>query len=267
MLKQRVITALVLLAIFLLALFSERSLYWSLLINVAIGIAFWEWQRFCQIENILLKVGSFAVLAAFAYAAQNQIIPFDSLVYLGCALWILMFVFTLTEVLDFLHHSILKLCIGMLLLLIGSTIVIRLHQIENGVLWILCFFFCVFAADVGAYFVGKRFGKTKLAPSISPGKTIEGVLGGAGLAALIFVPIMFWNFSFATAVLLLVTILVTVVVSVLGDLFESKMKRHAGLKDSSQILPGHGGVLDRIDGLLSGAPFFALGLVLLNYAG
>jgi phosphatidate cytidylyltransferase len=206
------------------------------------------------------------VFAAFAVAAHTQILPFTLLVASACLLWGVLFLFTLTDRVNFLHRTRFKLPMGILLLLAASTIVIRLHQLENGPWWILCFFLCVWAADIGAYFVGRRFGKTKLAPSISPGKTVEGLLGGVALAAVIFVPVVAYNFDFGPALLLLATILATVLVSVMGDLFESKMKRHVGLKDSGQILPGHGGVLDRIDGLLAGAPFFALGLVLLGYA-
>ena len=266
MLKQRVITAVILVIVVLAALLAENSVYWSMLIYTAIGIGFWEWLRFCQISEPSPMLASGATFALLAVAAHTQILPFELLVTCACALWGLLFAFTLTDRFDFLHRTLFKLPMGMLLLLAAGTIVIRLHQLEHGVLWILCFFVCVWAADIGAYFVGRRFGKTKLAPSISPGKTVEGLLGGVALAALIFVPIIFYNFPFGAAFVLLLTILITVLVSVMGDLFESKMKRHVDMKDSSQILPGHGGVLDRIDSLLSGAPFFALGLLLLGYA-
>lgn len=265
MLKKRIITALILLAIVLTSLFAQNTLYWAVLIYTIIAIGFWEWLRFCEITAIVPQALSMLGFIALAVAAHTQLLPFSLLVMCACLLWVVLFVFTLTDKVNVLHQPVLKLMVGMLLLLAGGTIVIRLHQLDNGVLWILCFFFCVWAADVGAYFVGKRFGKTKLAPQISPGKTVEGVLGGVALAALIFVPILLWNFSAAKAVLLLVTILATVLISVVGDLFESKMKRHVGLKDSSQILPGHGGILDRIDSLLAGAPFFALGLIMLGY--
>ncbi len=267
MLKQRIITALVLVTIVFAALLAESSLYWGLLINVAIALGFWEWLRFCGVSNVTHQGLGVVAFVGLIVAAQLEWLPFNLLVICACLLWVLLFVFTLTELVEFLHNPVYKLPIGVLMLLAAGTIVLRLHQLDNGVLWILCFFFCVWAADVGAYFVGKRFGKTKLAPHISPGKTVEGLLGGVALAALIFVPIIAWGFSPGAAVLLLITIFITVLVSVLGDLFESKMKRHVGLKDSSQILPGHGGVLDRIDSLLAGAPFFALGLILLGYAG
>lgn len=266
MLKQRVITALVLVTIVLLALTAERSIYWSLLINVAVLLAFWEWLRFCEIEELGQQILSFAVFILVSFAAQLNYLPFELVVVATCLLWVGLIIFTLTDAFDFLHRKGIKLAIGVLMISAAALIVIRLQQLNNGPLWILCFFICVWAADIGAYFVGKRFGKTKLAPSISPGKTVEGLLGGVAFAAVLYIPIMFWNFPVGSAITLLATVLVTVLVSVLGDLFESKMKRQAGIKDSSQILPGHGGVLDRIDSLLAGAPFFALGLILLGYA-
>jgi phosphatidate cytidylyltransferase len=265
-LKQRIITALVLVTIVLLALFAQETFYWSLLINVAISLAFWEWLRFCKIVDPIHQVVSFLIFFGACFLAQFSYIPFELIVVSACLLWLALIVFTVTDALGFLHQPWCKLGAGVLMISAAGLIVIRLKQLDNGPLWILCFFICVWAADIGAYFVGKRFGKTKLAPTISPGKTVEGLLGGVAFAAVIYVPIMFLNFPLFDAVTLLVTVLVTVLVSVLGDLFESKMKRHVGLKDSSQILPGHGGVLDRIDSLLSGAPFFAFGLMLLGYA-
>jgi len=153
--------------------------------------------------------------------------------------------------------------IGVVVLSTSGWIIISFKSVNP--LWVLCFMVSVWAADVGAYFVGKRFGKTKLAPRVSPGKTVEGMLGGVGLMLLVYVPVLFYLFSIEAALLLLLTLVITTLVSVGGDLFESKMKRYSGLKDSSQILPGHGGILDRIDSLLSGAPFFALGLIMLGY--
>lgn len=265
MLKQRIITALVLVALVLLALFNVNPIYWRGLISLAVAIGFYEWLRFCEIESWFVKLFSYAVFGAVFYLLQAQYVPFELLVPFACILWVVLLIFTLTNRLDGLHNRWFKLPIGILVLSISGSLIIEFNELKNGDLWILCFMVSVWAADVGAYFVGKRFGKTKLAPHVSPGKTVEGLLGGIALVAVVYLPILFWNFSPQAAMLLLITVLLTALVSVGGDLFESKLKRHAGLKDSSQILPGHGGMLDRIDSLLAGAPFFSGGLLLLGH--
>ena len=122
----------------------------------------------------------------------------------------------------------------------------------------------VAAADIGAYFAGRTFGRLKLAPAISPGKTWEGVLGGAAFAA--FFGVVF-NLVLGGDQWLKVVIVVVpaVLVSVIGDLLESMVKRHRGVKDSSHVLPGHGGVLDRIDALLAAAPVFTLATMMTGW--
>jgi len=266
MLKQRVITAVILVILVLTALISEKAMYWQLLINIMVFVGFWEWLRFCEIRNVGMQISAFVVFALVSAVLQLGYVPLNILVPFACLFWVLLIIFTISNVLDFLHNTIIKLVIGIVILSSGGLLVIEMKTFANGPLWILCFMVSVWAADVGAYFVGKRFGKTKLAPNISPGKTIEGVLGGLALAMLVFIPLLVYYFDISAALLLVATIAITVLISVVGDLFESKMKRHVGLKDSSQVLPGHGGVLDRIDSLLSGAPFFVSGLLMLGYA-
>ncbi len=265
MLKQRIITALVLVAILLSALLAEKAVYWTVFISVAILIAFYEWQRFCKLEKLLEQ--AIAYLAFFAFSALLLLgyVPLSLIVPVVCVLWVTLLAFTFFDAFAFFHTKWVKLLVGLLILPTAGFLIISFKSLENGVLWVVCFFICVVAADIGAYFSGKRFGKTKLAPSISPGKTVEGFVGGIALVALIFVPIMFSQFSASTAAALTLTAIVTAIVSVGGDLFESKLKRYVGLKDSSQILPGHGGVLDRVDSLMAGIPVFSLGLLLLGY--
>ena len=180
-------------------------------------------------------------------------------------MWFVLFAFTVSDAFDFLHQQAIKLVIGIVILSVTGSLLIDLRLLDYGRYWVLAFLISVFAADIGAYFVGRRFGKTKLSPKVSPNKTVEGLLGGLFLALLIAASLAFYLFSTTTAGLLLVVVSVTVLTSVLGDLFMSKQKRFAGLKDSSQVLPGHGGVLDRADSLLSAAPFFVFGLMLLGF--
>lgn len=265
MLKQRIITALVLVALVLVSLFASNSIFWRALMSLAVLIGFWEWLRFCSIQSTPQKAFCYLGFAVSMWAFQAGLFDLHSAVIGLCLLWVLLLAFTLTQRFDFLNYRVLKVLIGLVVLPAGAWFLIEFKSLENAPLWVLCFMVSVWAADIGAYFIGKRFGKTKLAPSVSPGKTVEGFVGGLGLVLVLFTPILLTIFPAKAALLLLCTVLITAIVSVGGDLFESKLKRYAKLKDSSQILPGHGGVLDRIDSLLSGAPFFSLGLILLGY--
>ena len=130
-------------------------------------------------------------------------------------------------------------------------------------------FLLVWGADSGAYFVGRKFGRKKLAPSVSPNKSVEGLYGGVSVAAIIIVVVawIYLDLTLIQYLLFIILSVVTVLGSVLGDLFESMIKRRAGIKDSGRVLPGHGGVLDRIDSLLSAAPIFAAGMYLLKLIG
>lgn len=128
--------------------------------------------------------------------------------------------------------------------------------------WVLFTLILVWVADIGAFFVGRRFGRIRLAPAVSPGKTWEGVLGGVALSALVAVAGSLW-FHVSLAVFLPLC-LATVAFSVIGDLTESLLKRFAGMKDSGSLFPGHGGVMDRIDSLTGAAPVLLLGLRLLG---
>jgi phosphatidate cytidylyltransferase len=265
MLKQRFITAIILVAIVMAALFSSNPIFWRGLISLVVLIGFYEWLKFCAIDKSAPKIISYCVFGLCFYLMQVGYVPIGFVIPAACVLWLGLLIFTVTGALEIIHQTWLKLPIGMIVLSTSGWLIIEFRELQSGALWILCFFISVWAADVGAYFVGKRFGKTKLAPKVSPGKTVEGLLGGLTLVLLIFTPILFNNFGLKAASLLLLTILVTAIISVGGDLFESKLKRHVGLKDSSHILPGHGGILDRIDSLLSGAPVFAAGLLWLGY--
>ena len=137
---------------------------------------------------------------------------------------------------------------------------------SSGHRWLLAALALVWAADSGAYFAGRRFGRRKLAPTISPNKTVEGALGG--LVAGVGVALAFGLFAGATAAQLPALALVAVVAvmaSIVGDLVESLLKRQAGVKDSGALIPGHGGILDRIDGVLAALPVFAIGKDILGF--
>jgi phosphatidate cytidylyltransferase len=139
-------------------------------------------------------------------------------------------------------------------------------ELSDNRLAILYIFFVVWVADIGAYFAGRAFGKAKLAPRVSPGKSWAGVWGGlAAVALLAIAASLLAAAGPAEMMLLIVATLVTGFVSVLGDLLESMLKRFRGIKDSSQLLPGHGGIMDRIDSLTAAIPVFALIITLLGW--
>ncbi|MFQ5983147.1 MAG: phosphatidate cytidylyltransferase, partial [Woeseiaceae bacterium] len=145
---------------------------------------------------------------------------------------------------------------GALVLIPAYLAIILLYSLQPALL--LFVLLIVWAADIGAYFTGKRFGRVKLAPSISPGKTWEGVIGGLlAVAVLVLAPAHWLEIDIAV---LLPFCLAVAIISIIGDLTVSMFKRNAGVKDSGRLFPGHGGVLDRIDSITAAAPLFALGI-------
>ncbi len=155
----------------------------------------------------------------------------------------------------FLHYS------GYFVITIGWLAMASLHQ-QNPEL-LLFLFVLVWVADIAAYFSGKKFGRNKLAEQLSPGKTREGVLGAmVGTFVFSLIGVWLWQeqLEWGAAVYMVILCVLSALISVVGDLFESLLKRNAGMKDSGFLIPGHGGVLDRIDSLLAASPGFALGL-------
>lgn len=158
--------------------------------------------------------------------------------------------------------------IGVVLLVSAITAMYYLWSLSAW--WLLYVFVLVWCADSGAYFVGRKLGKRKMSPHVSPNKSVEGLIGGLVTGGLVVLGVSFGllkNWSGLAIGLFLLLSLVTIVISVFGDLFESMLKRHAGVKDAGNLLPGHGGILDRIDSQLSAMPVFALGFWLMQYFG
>ncbi len=271
MLRTRVITALVLFAAFFSALFYLPPLGWLLFVTAIAGVAAWEWGALMRLGvagrislGVLLAVLC-AIVAVLEPTAVGLGAGFDATAWrLGACFYLPAAVFWLLLVPVWLQrrwplaNPVLALATGIVLLLPVWLALIQLRQ--AGPLALLAIMAVVWLADIGAYFAGRSLGKHKLAPSISPGKTWEGAIGG-GVAVLVYGLLLSSRLPATLAgnlPLLLVLLVVLTAISILGDLFESLLKRQAGLKDSSRILPGHGGVLDRIDSLTSTLPLVAL---------
>jgi len=273
MLKQRVITALVLAVIFLAALFGFPAGYFSFFIGAVLLIGAWEWANLSGFPSVWQRLG-YAFLLLLLLIAASLYMGFDGeasprlddlairdLLIIGCGWWALALLlvqgYPSSGVLW--GHKALRLAMGVMVLIPTWVALVYVRQQSNGAWLVLLLMLVVAVADSGGYFAGRRFGKYKLAPAVSPGKTWEGFAGGFlanCLLALILSQVLNQDL-----LLMLVLILPTSLISVLGDLLESMVKRHAGAKDSGSILPGHGGILDRVDGITAGAPVFALALL------
>ena len=270
MLKQRIITALVLAPLALFGVFGLPLHSFLYLMDFVVLVAAWEWANLAGYQSNkarALYVLSVAVIVALMHTMYSSlsvgiVLPLAVLAWLVALYWVVRF----PQVSMWNSRSV-RGVIGFVVILPCWIAFVTLKALPSGELLILLLFLLVWGADVGAYFSGKRFGRTKLAPSVSPGKTREGLYGG--LLACLVVSIVFAFLNGLTpyqSVMLVVLSLVTGLISVLGDLFESMLKRHRGIKDSSQLLPGHGGVLDRIDSLTAASPLFVLGMQYVVFA-
>jgi phosphatidate cytidylyltransferase len=265
MLKQRIITAIVLAIIFFVALLAESIVPWVLLIGVAIVLAFKEWIELAQVKDLATKVVGFVVLCALAYIIYKGFLSLQLVVGASVLMWLVLIFYSFTDTPRVIANPVVQLMVGAVVLATTAMLLIQIKLIPNGLLWIGLCFGTVWCADIGAYFVGRKIGKHKLAPSISPGKTIEGLLGGLFFVTLLSIPFLAWfSASLTLALSLWLVLMAVALVSVAGDLYESKLKRAAGLKDSSNVLPGHGGVLDRLDSLFPALPFLFAGLMILG---
>lgn len=276
MLKQRVITALVLVAFLLPALFAPMAWPFAVLSLVLIGAAGWEWGRLNGAGAMAVAMGVLlAAACAVALWAGWGDAPPRAVWWLAMGVWVLGGTFVLRGgVAGWPRVPVAARCVIGLVLLWTAWLALAAAK-TIGVNFILSVFCLVWAADIAAYFGGKAFGKRKLAPGISPGKSWAGVWSGM-LGALVLAGFWLWldtafkmdSLSLYTrlygrfgVVGLLGVVVFLAAMSVVGDLFESLVKRAAGAKDSSKLLPGHGGVLDRVDALL---PVFPIAMALIS---
>ncbi len=228
-------------------------LFWGV---AALGV--YEWAGLCQLRPVwarVLYVGAYAALGWTVYGQPHWYAP---ILLSVCVLWLgaAVAVLAYPRGAAIFRQPLWSGLVGLWVALGAWLALIVLRGLEAGSLWLLWMFLLVWGADVGAYFAGRAFGRRSLAPAVSPGKTWEGAFGGLALAlGVCGTAVVLWQNQ---PVLWLLVTLFLVVVSIFGDLFESLLKRATGIKDSGSILPGHGGMLDRIDSLLAVSPMFAV---------
>lgn len=283
MTRTRLLAALVMAPLAIAAILLLPTPWLAALAAVLFMIGLWEWFDLAEIEDTLsrtvLLVANLALVVALVWASRSSVgytlVLFQLVSVIGVVWWLVALLWLGRYDFASDHDTnarVFKLAAGALSMIPAWCALAWIHASQpNGHRWLLTALAIVWAADSGAYFVGRKFGGRffvgrKLAPRVSPNKTIEGLLGG--VVAGILVGVLFALFAGANPSQLPAVALVAlaaVLFSVIGDLFESLLKRHVGVKDSGNLIPGHGGILDRIDGVLAALPVFALGKAVLGF--
>ena len=262
-LRKRIITAVILAALFLGVLLFLPPFATVIVVTALVLTGAWEWSAFLRPSGTVGRVAYVAFVALLLLGARyvatdpdvRHFILVTALIWWLVALgWII-----------FAPRSVASWSAGLagvLALVPAWVALVWLRYLPSGAYWVLFTLLLVWGADIGAYFAGHRFGRTRLAPAVSPGKTWEGVVGGFALSAIVAVAGSAW---FALPLYAFVPLcLAAVGFSIVGDLTESLLKRFAGVKDSGTLFPGHGGVMDRIDSVTGAAPVLFFGLTMLG---
>ena len=249
---------------------------WLMLVVAILFLgALWEWFALAEVEDSLarsaLLVLNLMLMVALVWGTGGTaatLVLFKLAVVLGVVWWLLSMLWLVHY--DFAsdhdtHARVFKLAAGTFAVVPAWCALALLHNDGPG--WLLLALFIVWGTDTGAYFAGRAFGKRKLAPRISPNNTVAGLVGGATLGVLVAVAGAWFLLGSTASQLPLVALvaLLAVLFSVVGDLFESLLKRHVGVKDSGNLIPGHGGIMDRADSVLAALPVFALGKIWLGF--
>lgn len=266
--KTRILTALMLLPLAIGAILWLPNGAFAVLMAVLMGIAGWEWGRLARLSEraaygyalLIAGGGALGWWLTRSSPGLGELLKLTALWWLLATLWVLVYPRGLESGAD---RRAITAFVGLWVLIPAYIAMVALQgEAAQGPERLLAMFGLIWAADSGAYFAGKSFGKHKLAPQVSPGKTWEGVLGGlaaSGLVAWVFATFVF-KFGEAGLLRYCGLALAVVAISVVGDLTESMFKRHAGVKDSGNLFPGHGGMLDRADSVFAAAPCYLLGL-------
>lgn len=268
MLYQRILTAIPLAAfVFWIIFFQPTSVFFYFALFIVL-ISGYEWAKLSAVKNIYIRSVYAILITAFTWSIQEHAadyIPWS--IFIAVMWW-----FSITFYLKFAQPKAAnsdlkldKLFVAFIVLPAAALAMQKIHSFQLGLDWqgpALLFYALslVWVADIGAYFSGKKFGKNKLAPHISPGKTKEGLLGAVITTSLYTLLASFYfELDRDKAIMLVMLSVIVTFISVTGDLYISFLKREAGLKDSGNILPGHGGMLDRVDSVLAAMPVFLLG--------
>lgn len=263
-LRKRVLTAVVLAAVLLGILLLLPGWVTVAVLTLLVLAGAWEWSAFLLRGHSLRRVLYVALVASLMWGAwqvsatpagRDLVLVIAVVWWLAALLWV---------ALAPRRVSVWSAGIAGVLALVPSWLaLVRLRlMFPHGAQWVLFVLVLVWMADIGAFFCGRRFGRVRLAPEVSPGKTWEGVLGGTAVSALVAIAGSAW--FHVPLVSFLPLCLAAIAFSIVGDLTESLLKRFAGMKDSGSVFPGHGGVMDRIDSLTGAAPVLLLGLSLLG---
>ena len=263
-LRKRIITAVILGGGFLAIALLLPAIATYILLTLLILAGAWEWSGFLRLSSVGLRALYVALVAGLLpviwLVAES---PEGREIVLAVAVvwWVIALVW-----IAFAPQRVTSLLAGLagLLALVPAWLALLRLRSDLGAQWMLFTFLLVIAADIGAFFAGRRFGRLRLAPAVSPGKTWEGVLGGIAGGAILAICGSVW---FGVPAYAFVPLCLAVVAfSIVGDLTESLLKRFAGLKDSGTLFPGHGGVMDRIDSVTGAAPVLLFGLTVMGVA-
>ncbi len=286
MLLPRILTALVLVTVAVAAVFKLPAMYFSLFIAIIVLLAAWEWNGLTGVDKLLPKLFFLLALVVPMLAIHFWTVILELLAqamdwpgvkeYSGALEWlvigpVLFWVLIMLlirkvpeELLKLDLRSKYKAFIGWFVLLSAWMFLSRLRAFY-GTEMAMYFLLLIWAADIVAYFTGKKFGKDKLAEQISPGKTVQGMYGALAAGLVCGVALgLYYGFPLIIATDFVFLSVLTVQVSIYGDLFFSLVKRQKGVKDSGSLLPGHGGILDRVDSMIAAAPFYYAGILLIG---
>lgn len=262
MFKQRLLTTLVLLPLVLAIIYYAPSWLLASMLLLLIAASSWEWTKLVPLERLEFKL-AYVVVTLLVFWISSHV--FMSWLMFGIVAWFLVFLAVVTYPVtqSYWGYPMVVGCAGLVFLSLFSNAFLNLYQHVQGQHLIVYVFSLVWAADIGAYLAGKQWGRIKLIPQVSPGKTVEGTLGGFVLAMGVSI-IGYYFFQPTEVVLWFVWAGVTSLISVVGDLSISMLKRRTHLKDSGHLIPGHGGILDRLDSSFAAFPIFYLALSLLE---